>query len=312
MKDRPVHRVVVPPAADGRPGFALLSPSRPRRHDVVLAPGHRLDVEVLLSMWSTLTIESAGRVADLGEPRDWIDRLVHLYVGSGLMLSATEVAPDRLAGEDGWVTTMSRLGGLVLHQWVLAHEGWLFEVTVAADEPLAAALPLARKSLDTLVWASAPAGTVPAVLAPAGAELRRSVELAHPPAVVWAVLRDPAHAARITRGIDESFLLPGSPIGPGEWHCEVVRHDACEHRVVSEIVQEEPFRTLVLRMVLPVSGTVTRWDLEEYRGGTRVQVAHRVAWAADDVRGREQPEVVRAALEQVLRDLHDYLDRLPG
>jgi len=97
-----------------------------------------------------------------------------------------------------------------------------------------------------------------------------SVMVSRPPAEVFAVLADPAAAARWQQGVDGVRMVTGGPPGPGSRMSGTREYAGLRLGFTTEITEWDPPRRLAFRSV----GAPVRVDgsqaLEAVPGGTRV------------------------------------------
>jgi len=99
-----------------------------------------------------------------------------------------------------------------------------------------------------------------------------AVEIARPPAEVWAYLADPTHLPEWQQDVEEVRDAPGGPLGPGATFTEVRSFLGKRAESTLEVTAAEPARELSLRTVSgPVQVTV-RHLLEAAGDGTLVRV----------------------------------------
>jgi len=99
-----------------------------------------------------------------------------------------------------------------------------------------------------------------------------AVEIARPPAEVWAYLADPTHLPQWQADVEEVRDAPGGPLGLGATFTEVRSFLGKRAESTLEVAASEPGRELSLRTVAGPVRVEIRHLLEPAGNGTLVRV----------------------------------------
>lgn len=153
----PVHRVVVPPGPDGRPGEEVLSPSLPA-YVSRMFEGHeaRGDFGVMLGKRSILQAVCLQRVGPQYQPDVSAARAIGSLHGKAGTLVEGPVECT-LLGEVAQRYVMRLNSGRVLTEWHLVRSGWSFAIGVVQHpfDDESNTMRLAHQVFDSWRWTPA-------------------------------------------------------------------------------------------------------------------------------------------------------------
>jgi hypothetical protein len=169
------------------------------------------------------------------------------------------------------------------------------------SDPRAAPRNDARQLADLAAGIGPISGAAPA--APVRLDVSDRIAIDRPAEQVWAFVQPPESSVLTSDHVVHAFTVPGTPRGQvGEQQCHVVRGpDGTLTNQVLEVVELDPGRRCVTRMLEPAVAAATVTTVEPSADGCLLSVESRVGAYASHVSD------VRANLAEYLRD---YLVRV--